>query len=360
MNRGRVLALVTDGFGGRGGIAQYNRDFYSALAASGWAVRIVPRLSPDRVGLPEGVTQSKPVFGRLAYSFNAIRAGLADRPEIVLCGHIYMAPLAWLVARLVGAKLVLQTHGVEAWPAQRGIARAAVEAADFVLTVSRYTRGKILEWYAMAPERIVVIANTVGEAFRPGDAGDLRARWGLEGKRVLLTVARMDPGQRYKGQDLVIRTLPELVRNGYDVVYVAGGAGGDRARLEQLAATLGVADRVRFVGAVPQSELPACYRMADLFVMPSTGEGFGIVYLEAMACGTPALGLASTGSLDALVDGELGTATTAQDLAAAIARCLDRPKPDAEMLSAQVRTRFGRHVFAARVASVFREFAGAA
>ena len=101
------------------------------------------------------------------------------------------------------------------------------------------------------------------------------------------------------------------------------GEGEDRSRLIEIARRLGVADRVRFVGFASPEILVQSYRMADLLVMPSTGEGFGLAFIEAMACGTPALGLAVGGACDALGEGELGTMLSHEDdLAAAIDRLL--------------------------------------
>src|SRR5262249_51211259 len=159
-----------------------------------------------------------------------------------------------------------------------------------VLCVSRYTRARVIEWAAIAPERVLVLPNTVNDAFTPGHGSALRRAWGLLDKRVLLTVGRMEAREGYKGHDRVIATMPQLVTMGHDVVYVVVGDGNDRTRLRALAAEQGVADRVVFVGVLGQDHLTDAYRMADVFVMPSTGEGFGIVFLEAMACGTPALG----------------------------------------------------------------------
>ena len=118
----------------------------------------------------------------------------------------------------------------------------------------------------------------------------------------------MDSRERYKGHDRVIAAIPDLVAKGHDIRYLVVGEGDDRARLEALARDAGVSDRVRFLGAVGLQSLVETYRMADLFVMPSTGEGFGVAFLEAMASGTPALGLDVAGAKDALADGELGTA----------------------------------------------------
>jgi phosphatidylinositol alpha-1,6-mannosyltransferase len=346
------FALVTDAFGAQGGIAQYNRDFLSAIAEGGMvsSITVLPRHAPEPFAAPAAVRQRAARAGRLAYSIMALMTALRQRIDVVFCGHLYMAPLAWLIARLKGAYLIVQMHGIEAWPLPSRLQCLATEAADLVLCTSRYTRGCVVGWAALAPERISLVPNTVGDAFVPGDGSTLRAALELAGKRVLLTVGRLASGERYKGHDRVIGAIAELVRRGCDVVYVIIGQGDDRSRLEDLAQHSGVAQRVRFLSAIAAHQLPEAYRMADLFVMPSTGEGFGIAYVEAMASGTPALGLDTAGARDALADGELGTVLSEEDdLAAAIARLLAMPKPDPDALSRAVRARFGRPVYRAQV-----------
>ena len=321
-DKAKMLALVTDAFGGRGGIAQYNRDFLGAVVNCGAvsSITVLPRHAIDPAMPPTAIEQLRPRPGRIAYALAALRAAISRPIDIVFCGHLYMAPLASLIAAHAKAKLIVQMHGIEAWARPKRHQRAAVESADLVLCVSRYTRARVLSWAAIEPERVIVLPNTVREAFTPGDASALRAKWGLEGKRVLLTVGRMDARERYKGHDLVIEALPQLVAAGHDVIYVVLGDGDDVARLKTTALGLGVADRVRFMGEVGPDILVEAYRMADLFVMPSTGEGFGIAFIEAMACGTPALGLCACGARDAFGNGELGATTTEAELPAAIAR----------------------------------------
>ncbi|MDP1908993.1 MAG: glycosyltransferase, partial [Hyphomicrobium sp.] len=202
--------------------------------------------------------------------------------------------------------------------------------------------------------------NTVGADFTPGDGQALRVAWELQGKRILLSVGRMSAEERYKGHDRVVAALPALLKDGFDVVYVVVGEGDDHARLRALAQQVGVADRVRFVGVLDPATLIEAYRMADLFVMPSTGEGFGNAFLEAMACGTPALGLDVAGARDALADGELGTLTTEAQLTEALARLLSQGKPDARALSAAVARRFGREPFAARACAAIAGLRNAA
>jgi phosphatidyl-myo-inositol dimannoside synthase len=350
-----VLALVTDAFGARGGIAQYNRDFLSALAAAGPqgvvvpSITVVPRHAPDQVITPTGIQQMPPRAGWVAYSLMAVAVALTRHVDLVFCGHLYMAPLAALIARLKSAKLVIQVHGIEAWPRPSPLQRAALERADLVLSVSRYTRAAVLGWAAIVPERVLVVPNTVGGALTPGDGSPLRTELGLTGKQILLTVGRLNARERYKGHDRVILAIPELVAEGHDVDYVVIGDGDDHARLEMLARETGVSERVHFLGEVEPQRLIEAYRMADLFVMPSTGEGFGIAFLEAISCGTPAIGLAVGGARDALADGELGTAVSEADLADALSRLLAQPKPNTNALAAAVRARFGRAAFAANV-----------
>jgi len=346
----RWLALVSDAFGGMGGIAQYNRDLLSAAAASGQihSIRVLPRHAMEPAHVPAGIYQMAPK-SRAAYPLAAIAAALTERLDVVFCGHIHFAPLAAAIASARGARLVVQAHGIEAWTRPWNIWRAAIERSDFVLAVSRYTRRAVLRFSAVMPERVIVLSNTVGDVFTPGDTNGFRRRLGIENSRILLTVGRMDSRERYKGQDRIIAALPRLLNSGLDVVYVIVGEGDDRARLEQLACRAGVQERVSFLGALKSEQLVNAYRAADLFVMPSTGEGFGISFLEAMACGTPALGLAAGGAVDALVDGELGTVVTEDNLSAALARALAKPKEGGEALASQVRARFGRAVFQEQV-----------
>ena len=342
-----VLALVTDAFGGRGGIAQYNRDFLTALAETCGLrpITVVPRHAPDHVVTPMGIQQMPPPPSRIVYVLTALVVAFTRKVDVVFCGHLYLSPLAAVIALLKRARLVIQTHGIEAWSPPSRLQRAAVEKANLVLCVSRYTRARVLDWVAMPSERIVVLPNTVGDGFKPGNGSELRNALALEGKKVLLSVGRIDSRERYKGHDRVIKLLAPLVADGHDVVYLIIGGGDDAGRLREMAVEAGVTDRVRFMGAVSAETLAAAYSMADLFVLPSTGEGFGIAFLEAMVSGTPAIGLSVAGARDALADSRLGIATCEAELLNTVARLLAGPRPDPNTLSQAVRDRFGHHSF---------------
>jgi phosphatidylinositol alpha-1,6-mannosyltransferase len=343
-----ILALVGDAFGGRGGIAQYNQDFLTAVAESGVAsaIKVLPRLAPDPAIPPETITQLGSRRQRIVYSLEALGLALSERFDIVFCGHLFMASLAWKIARLKGSKLIIQTHGIEAWPKPSLFQQRALEAADLVLCVSRYTRNAVLKWASISPERVVVLPNTVRDVFVPGDDGGIREELGVQGKRILLTVARLNSQDAYKGHHRVIKVLPKLINAGRDIVYIITGDGHHRTDLEELALRTVEPDRVRFLGTVDLETLINLYRAADLFVMASNGEGFGIAFLEAMCCGTPAVGLNVAGAVDALADGELGILVpSVENLEETIACALDQPRPSPAALAATVRARFGRERF---------------
>ena len=143
-----------------------------------------------------------------------------------------------------------------------------------------------------------------------------------------MTVSRLASSERYKGHDRVIRSLPQVLLHHPEAIYLIVGDGDDRPRLEALASEFAVQDKVRFAGPVAGEELPDYYRLADVLVMPSTGEGFGIVFLEAMACAIDVIGGNKDGSIDPLGDGAVGSAIDPEDseeLVSAISAALRRP-----------------------------------
>jgi phosphatidylinositol alpha-1,6-mannosyltransferase len=162
----------------------------------------------------------------------------------------------------------------------------------------------------------VVPLGTTPEHFRPGvDPRDVRARYGLDGGRWILTVARLE---WHKGIDTVIKALPAVRAAHPGTRYAVAGVGDRGPHLEQLARELGLADAVRFLGAVPDADLPALYNAADLYVGASRlhdllAEGFGISLVEASACGLAVVGGRSGGVPDAVRDGETGILVNPDD-----------------------------------------------
>ena len=345
----RLLALVTDAFGAPGGIAQYNRDLFTALGGSQVIehVDILPRNGTPPSKLPERLHQHNAQAGKLAYAAKALWLAKRNKPNRIFCGHINLLPLARWLARYTSAPIWLQLHGIDSWDKPRRIGKGLFDRVQLVTCVSRYTRRRFLTWANLDPSRVKVLPNTMTTPKPTQHDKALRVAPALEGKKVLLTVGRLAASEAYKGQDRVIKCLPELLRKIPNLVYLIAGDGDDRPRLEQLAHQQGVADQVRFFGKVSDDELDTLYHLADLFVMPSTGEGFGIVYLEAMARGTPALGLDANGSTDPLQDGKLGRVCDEFTLCQAIEQALATP-PDPNLAQRTQDTfgyaRFNNHV----------------
>ncbi|ROT99090.1 glycosyltransferase family 4 protein [Histidinibacterium lentulum] len=349
----KIVALAAEAWGGRGGIAQSTRDLLGVwVEQPGIAkIEVLPRLAAEATpALPAGIVQHPPSMGRLTYMRRALWLTATRQPDIVYCGHAFMAPLAQLAARAVGAKLVAHVHGLEVWQPLSPAARRGLAGADRVLCVSRHTVSKVVEIAGVDPSRCTAIFNTVDDRFVPGDRAAARARFDLPADAtVLSTVARLDPRQRHKGHDRVIPLLADLARDVPGLTYLVAGTGSDLDRLEALARKTGAEGIVRFLGFVGDEALPDLYRASDLYVMPSHGEGFGIAFVEAMCCGTPALGLDAGGAGDGLRDGELGRAVPEAEFPAALRAAVLAPASDCADLAARTRAAFGRPAFAARL-----------
>lgn len=354
----KVLALVTDAFGGYGGIAQYNRDFLTALASLQEVsdVQVLPRIAPEPAIVPAQLTQHPRVFNPMRYSLTALKMCLKQRPDMIFCGHVYHGPLAARLASLFGTKLVSQLHGTEVWrPLPRRHLRP-LEKSDRVLCVSQDTRERYLSQIGSQPDNAAVLHNTVDPRFAIGDRPAARRAFGLTDEFAILSVSRLDAGGEYKGHDRVLKAMPRHTTDGRKVVYLIAGVGNGQGRLETMVDELNLAEQVRFLGKVPQEKLPELYRAADLFALPSTGEGFGIVFLEAMACGTPAIGLAVGGAPDALFHAAYGVAVAPDEFETCLVMLVDRAKSITDQhrqnLSSETYERFGQPAFAGRLAKL--------
>jgi phosphatidyl-myo-inositol dimannoside synthase len=306
----RILLLTTDAYGGHGGIAYYNRCLAKALAEMPEVEEVVVlarvmRFAPE--GIPEKVRfVTGAAGGKLRY-LRAVLAVAAERFDIVICGHINLLPLAAPFAMLKSVQLVLQVHGIDVWqPVPR--AKLWINKVDAVWTVSAITRDRMNTWAKLPVSKYTIIPNTIHPE-RYGLApkrDDLVERYGLEGRKVIMTLARLAGYERYKGIDEILEALPALLEQEPNLIYMVLGDGDDQPRLEAKAQTLGIADKVIFAGFISEADKADYLRLADVFALPGRGEGFGIVYLEAMACGIPVVGSQLDGSREALRDGLLG------------------------------------------------------
>ena len=310
----KVLALVTDAHGGFGGIAQYNRDVLDAMcrAETISEIFVLPRLgNPRAEQIPDKITYLLEGLGSLRnYVKGALRFALRARSvDLIYCAHINLIPVAVAISKILGAPVVLAIYGVDAWKPVRRVPKwLLTKGVKAVFSISELTRDRFLSWCPVEREKTFIVPNAIRRerySHRPRNSA-LMKRLNLEGKTTLMTLGRMSSLEQYKGFDEVIDVLPELADKIPNLAYLAVGSGPDRTRLEQKVATKGLNARVIFAGEIDESIKADFYQLADAYVMPSTGEGFGFVILEALASGVPVVGSSQDGTREALRDGELG------------------------------------------------------
>lgn len=330
----RILLLTTDAYGGHGGIALYNQDLADALASMAEVdeVVVVPRTMPlEPTGIPAKVRFIDSAVGGKMRFVRAAFAAAAGEFDLVICGHVNLLPLAGMLNLKIGAPLVLVTYGIDVWSPPSAWVRYWLGRVDAVWSISAITRDRMNEWAGLAESKFVLLPNAI-HLDRYGLAekrDDLIARHGLAGRRVIMTLARLNSLECYKGIDEVLEALPGLRKHEPTLTYVVVGGGDDRPRLEAKARELGLQDHVVFAGFVEEADKADYFRLAEAFVMPGRGEGFGFVFLEALACGVPAVGSRLDGSREALRDGELGELVDPRDPASVrdgILRALCKPK----------------------------------
>lgn len=327
--------LATDAHGGFGGIAQYNRDVIDAICGFERVSEVVvlPRVGPE-VGFthPTKATYDLASAAGTRGFITRTAVHAAGRYDLVYCAHINLLPFAVAIARARRLPLVLAIYGIDAWQRPAGLTgRIVMGAVSLVVSISQLTLDRFRGWSNFASDRCVVLPNAIHAAdFAVGTKDNaLSRKLGVAGRPVILTFGRMSADERYKGFDEVIQAMPRLIQRVPGLVYVAAGDGSDRARLEAKAKALGVGDHVRFCGRVSDAEKADLYRLSDAYVMPSSGEGFGFVVLEALACGVPVVVSSVDGTREAVLGGELGLLVDpkdADDLEAAVIKAMSLPK----------------------------------
>ncbi len=367
----RNIFIFLEVFSCEGGIQSYVRDLLTAYGnwpqapgASVFLLRDGPQDLPDnRLGSLRFHPLASPwaVVGRLRLFIALVLTLLRHRSQRVICGHVLLLPLVAPLCRLWRIPYIVITYGKEVWYPQPPRVQRALRQADQIWAISRYSRDQACAANQLDPKRVWMVPCVVdGDTFCPGSADPaLVAAYGLEHGPVLMTVARLWSGDIYKGVDVTIRALPIIAQAFPTVKYLVIGRGDDQPRLAALAQALGVADRVVFAGFVPTEKLVDHYRLADAYVMPSQ-EGFGIVYLEAMACGMPVLSGDQDGSADPLQDGRLGWRVPHRDADAVAAACVEilkgqDPRCRGDWLRTEALAQFSASVLAKRMAEALSQ-----
>lgn len=362
-----VLLVLSQTFSRSGGIPAFNRLLCRACVEYGIAAGLpvqVLSLNDARESSAaydwsnarfHGANRNKLLFLRLYLTLL-----IKQRPQVVIGGHVNLSPLLPLARRLDrNSQTAVVVHGVEAWGPLSLLRRYGLRSADHVLSVSRFTADCVVRQHGVDAQRVTWFPDAVDPFWLKDALRSLKRVSSDEDKLVLLTVGRMDTAERYKGVDTVIQALPGLqALISKRVEYWVVGGGTDLARLQALATELSITEQVHFWGQVDLEELARCYASCDVFVLPSRGEGFGIVFLEAMAFAKPIVAAAAGAVPEVVLNAETGILVDYGDVPSLIT-ALNRLISDAALRSRlgeagrkRLLANFTYEHFAARVAEL--------
>lgn len=353
-----------------GGIQQASRLTAAALAEIapryGWSVDFLSLNDPPQQHTfsLNGDSITFFGFGRAKARFALSAMARARRTQIVLAAHPYLAvPAAQMKMLRPQLKTIAISHGVEVWQPLTALRRKAFLNADILVAPSRYTIDRLVEVqtaprtkvrrlpWPLNPD-VLKLASCAETLPLPKHFPD-----GL----VVLAVARLALDERYKGVDQLIRSVAQLAPRVPSLQLVVAASGDDLFSHEQLARELGLTDRIRFLTELSPAEIAACYSRCDVFALPSTGEGFGFVFLEAMAFGKAVVGAAVGGVTDIIEHGRNGLLVPPGDLEA-LTRSLERLLASETLRGSlgragadSVRTSFRLETFRSRLEEILRE-----
>jgi glycosyltransferase involved in cell wall biosynthesis len=310
----KALFLTLKIFSATGGIEKVCRIVSKALNESGFNLKVFSMYDtviPNEKYFPShiftGFSNNK-----ISFILKSFKEGIQNK--IVILSHINLLSVGYFI-KLFSPKtqIVLFAHGVEVWQPLSAIKKKMLKKCDKILSVSNHTKRKIVEFNDVDTLKCEVLNNCLDPFLENeenlNEYNTLLNKYKFsKGDFILLTVTRIAEDEQYKGHDKVIEALGKIINEFPNVRYLIAGKydPSEKKRLDDLIKKNNVHHAVIFTGYIPDEELPGYYNMADVFIMPSKGEGFGIVFIEAMYYGLPIIAGNKDGSADALLNGRLG------------------------------------------------------
>ena len=245
----------------------------------------------------------------------------AKKNDVVILSHVNLAIVA-LLTKIINPRcqIWLIAHGIEVWRPLSFHKRLLLKYCNKIICVSHFTRQQMFKWHNANPAVCYVLNNVIDPFIKLPETFEKPAylldRYSLSyNDIVIFSLTRLASSEKYKGHDRVVKAISNLKPAFPNIRYVLSGKydKNEEQRVKQLVNELGVTDHVLLTGFINENELTDHFLMADLFVLPSKKEGFGIVFIEALACGLPVICGNADGSVDAIRHGELGTAINADD-----------------------------------------------
>jgi len=276
-------------------------------------------------------------FVKVRFLAAALAAAVSWSPDLIICAHIGVAPAGRIIQRLTRIPYWVILYGIEVWGELSPAKQKALRAAQRLVSITRFTLDATIARHSLGNPRALILPPTLPKEKAPLPATALTFSDDSR-QPMVLTVGRVASSERYKGHDVMLEAWPIVLSRVPDAVYWIVGGGDDLARLEAKAGELGIAASVRFAGSVSPEELAVCYHRCCVFAMPARteldartprGEGFGIVYLEAMARGKPVVGPRVGAPAEFIRDGEHGLLVdpaSASEVAEALIELLANPE----------------------------------
>jgi len=366
----KVLFLYLKAFSLTGGIEKFNRSFLKALHE----LSVDGLFDADAISSSDTVNNEKyfPVkrfkgYGGRKIAFVLGTLAKAWQYDTVIIGHINLAIVGNLIKLIKpSVKLILVSHGIEVWKTHKGQKKRLLGQVDAILAVSQFTKERILHHNQFVDaQKIKLFPNTIDPYFiapqKFGKPAYLLERYGItDGMHVILTITRLSSTEKYKGYDSTITLMKDLKQGSHSILYLLCGKADavEQERISSLIQEFGVQDRVITTGFLKDEELIDHYLLADAFVMPSKKEGFGIVFIEAMACGSKVIAGNKDGSVDALKNGELGMLIdpdSSEQLQEAIVQTLTMGNHDPLLVQRKVYAAFGFDQYKKRLGKYLSE-----
>jgi phosphatidyl-myo-inositol dimannoside synthase len=319
-----------------GGIQNYVQTLFAALqnVLGENGVRIVA-VSGEPQRRNDGSFALGP-FVKLRFLAAALAAAISWSPDLIICAHIGVAPAGRIIQKLTGIPYWVILYGIEVWGELSPAKQKALRATQRLVSITRFTLNATVARHSLGDPRALILPPTLPKE-KTSSPETVHTSSADGQPPMVLTVGRVASSERYKGHDVMLEAWPSVLRRLPDAVYWIVGGGDDLARLEVKARELGIAASVRFPGPVSSEELAVCYHRCCVFAMPARteldartprGEGFGIVYLEAMAHGKPVVGPRMGAPAEFIRDGEHGLLvdpSSASEVSAALIELLGDP-----------------------------------
>jgi phosphatidyl-myo-inositol dimannoside synthase len=363
----KILVLAPP-MGATGGIQNYTATLVRALH------EILGEKNVRMVAVPAEASaraNGNAALGRVTkirFFLSAISSAIFWRPQLVLCAHVGISPVARMIHRITGAPYWVMLYGIDVWCELAPAKVEALRAAQQLVSISKFTLASASARHGLEKSKSVFLAPTFSIDESPVSEQRSSAAESIQTPSVL-TVGRLSASERYKGHDVMLDAWPIVLREIPEARYIVVGDGDDRVRLQTRAKEMGFTSSVIFKGGLSSAELQSCYDECQVFAMPARtelnptaprGEGFGIVFLEAMAHGKPVVGPNVGAPTEFIHDGEHGLLVdpvNPAELARALVELLTHPERARQMGEAGrtwVRQQYSYEMFRERLRKILQ------